>query len=322
MSEALAGRNNQFVIGGSADIGRARFIEEAQPAVFTADRGTVGTDDFAFETDAKTRNRYYGLFLTDTLSMTERWALTLSGRYNLAKINIRDQSGTAPELDGSHTFSRFNPALGITFNPTGELMAYASYNEGMRAPTAIELTCADPNVPCKLPNSFLADPPLKKVVAKTVELGARGKRGDEFSWSAALYRTALNDDIQFISSGGAAANAGFFQNVGKSRRQGLELAATRKWGAFGLAARYNYIDASYQSSFAENSPVNTSADASGTIRVQSGNRIPGIPRHGFRLRLDYDVTAQWEVGANLLYAGGVFARGDENNSDTRGKVTG
>jgi iron complex outermembrane receptor protein len=132
----------------------------------------------------------------------------------------------------------------------------------------------------------------------------------------------LNDDIQFISSGGAAANAGFFQNVGKSRRQGLELAATRKWGAFGLAARYNYIDASYQSSFAENSPVNTSADASGTIRVQSGNRIPGIPRHGFRLRLDYDVTAQWEVGANLLYAGGVFARGDENNSDTRGKVTG
>ena len=71
-------------------------------------------------------------------------------------------------MNGSHRFARFNPALGLNFNPSPRLTAYAAYNEGMRAPTAIELTCADPEAPCKLPNSFLSDPPLKKVVARTL----------------------------------------------------------------------------------------------------------------------------------------------------------
>jgi iron complex outermembrane receptor protein len=318
----LAGRKNQFVIGGSADIGEARYTQEDQTAAFTADRGAVATGEFGLTTDAKARNRYYGLFVSDTFSLAERWTLTMSGRYNLAKVAIRDQTGEAPQLDGNHSFSRFNPAVGLNFNPTRQLTTYAAYNEGMRAPTAIELTCADPEAPCKLPNSFLSDPPLKKVVAKTLELGARGKQGEHLSWNAALYRTELDDDIQFISSGGTATNAGYFQNVGKTRRQGLELGGAGKWGPLSLSARYGFTDATYQTGFAENSPVNTSADANGAIQVKNGDRIPSIPRHSIKLRVGYDVSAQWTVGANVLYASSVYARGDENNSDARGRVPG
>ncbi len=173
----VAGRKNQFVIGASADIGDARYTQEEQEATFTADRGTIGAGEFERTTDAKTRNRYYGLFASDTLSLGERWTLTLSGRYNLARVAIRDQSGEAPQLDGDHRFSRFSPALGLNFNPTPQLTTYATYNEGMRAPTAIELTCADPEAPCKLPNSFLSDPPLKKVVSKTFEAGRARQAG-------------------------------------------------------------------------------------------------------------------------------------------------
>ena len=318
----VAGRKNQFVIGASADIGDARYTQEEQEATFTADRGTIGAGEFERTTDAKTRNRYYGLFASDTLSLGERWTLTLSGRYNLARVAIRDQSGEAPQLDGDHRFSRFSPALGLNFNPTPQLTTYATYNEGMRAPTAIELTCADPEAPCKLPNSFLSDPPLKKVVSKTFELGARGKQGEHLSWSAAAYRTELDDDIQFVSSGGTATNAGYFQNVGKTRRQGLELGGAGKWGPLSVSARYGFIDATYQTGFSENSPVNTSADETGAIQVKNGDRIPGIPRHNLKLRLGYDLTAQWNVGANVVYSSSVHARGDENNSDARGKVPG
>ena len=192
----------------------------------------------------------------------------------------------------------------------------------MRAPTAIELTCADPGAPCKLPNSFLSDPPLEKVVSRTLEAGARGRHGEHLSWSAAAYRTDLDDDIQFVSSGGAATNAGYFQNVGRTRRQGLELAAAGRWGRLSASARYGYTDATYQAAFAENSPVNTSADATGAIQVRSGDRIPGIPRHSLKLRLGCDLTAQWHVGASLLLAGSIHARGDENNGDARGRVPG
>ena len=322
VSGQVAGMKNQFVAGGTVDIGNARYSQEDQVAVFTASRGTIGVGDFELDTDAKTRNRYYSLFLSDVLSLSQRWTLTMSGRYNLARVSIADQTGEAPELNGSHRFSRFNPAVGLNFQPSAQTTVYATYNEGMRAPTPIELTCADPEAPCKLPNSFLADPPLKKVVAKTVEVGARGKPADGLSWSAAVYQTVLDDDIQFIASGGVATNAGYFQNVGQTRRQGLELGAAGQWGALSLSARYGYTSATYRTGFNESSPTNTTADENGAIQVRGGNHIPGIPRHSVKLRAQYAVTPQWDVGANLLYGSSVYARGDESNSDARGKVPG
>jgi len=231
-----------------------------------------------------------------------------------------DGSGEAPGLDGDHTFRRFNPAIGATFNPIPDLTAYATYNEGMRAPTAIELTCADPLAPCKLPNAFLADPPLNKVVAKTIELGARGKGGG-WSWSAAAYRTESHDDIQFIASGNAI-NAGYFRNVGTTRRQGAELTLGGPLGPVNFVARYAWIAATYLDGFVENSPNNSSADADGNITVAPGSRIPSIPRNSLHLRLDAEVLPGWQLGGNLVLNGPSYARGDENNQDANGQVPG
>jgi outer membrane receptor protein involved in Fe transport len=316
----LAGRANQFVLGASGDAGRAHYVLDAQPASFDATRGTVAMGDFSTQTDARTQTRNLALYAMDTLSLGQRWTLTASGRYNDAQVSIRDESGINPALDGDHSFRRFNPALGLNFNPDSTLTAYASYNEGMRAPTAMELTCADPAAPCKLPNSFLADPPLKKVVAKTVELGVRGKQGDT-AWSAAVYRTDLLDDIQFVSSGGAI-NAGYFQNVGKTRRQGLELTAGTRFGPLGFTARYGLIDATYRSGFVEHSPNNSSADDNGDIVVASGNRIPSIPRQTLRVRLDWQRGDALSLGANVVANGASHVRGDENNQDAHGVVPG
>jgi outer membrane receptor protein involved in Fe transport len=320
LTRPLAGRRNQFVVGASVDAGSARFKQESQPATFDPLRAAVPIGDFEPETNARTSTRNVALYAMDTWSVAERWSVTASGRYNDAHISIRDQSGTNPDLDGDHSFRRFNPALGLTFNPTADVTAYASYNEGMRAPTAMELTCADPAAPCKLPNSFLADPPLKKVVAKTIELGARGKRGDT-SWSASIYRTDLLDDIQFVSSGGAI-NAGFFQNVGKTSRQGIELMAASKWGPIGISARYGFIDATYRSGFVEHSPANSSADAGGDIAVASGSRIPSIPRHTLRVRIDVEASDAFSFGAHVAANSASRLRGDENNQDVHGAVPG
>jgi iron complex outermembrane recepter protein len=318
----LAKRENRFSLGASADIGNARFTQDSQTAVFTADRGTSGTSPFTLVTDAQTRNRYYGLFFTDTLKLTGEWALTVSGRYNRATVRIVDLTGSAPLLNGEHTFSRFNPAVGINFTPGERLTVYAAYNEGMRAPTPIELTCADPAAPCKLPNSFLADPDLRKVVSRTFETGLRGRIATNTPWSAAIYRTELTDDIQFISAGGAAINAGFFQNVGKTRREGLELAVSTKWDALTASARYSYVNATFESPFFVNSPNNSSADTNGNIPVRRGNRIPGIPQHSVKMRLQYDFHERATLGANAIFSSSVFARGDENNQDANGRVPG
>ena len=318
----LAQRENRFSLGASADFGKARFTQDSQQAAFTADRAAVGTSDFVQVTDAQTRNQYYGLFFTDTLNLNRQWALTVSGRYNRANVKIEDLSGATPLLNGEHSFSRFNPAVGVNFNPSERLTAYAAYNEGMRAPTPIELACADPAAPCKLPNNFLADPELKKVVSRTAETGLRGKLFQDTKWSAAIYRTELTDDIQFISSGGAAVNTGFFQNVGKTRREGLELALSTKWNALTTSVRYSYVNATFESPFAVNSPSNSTADANGAIQVRPGDRIPGIPQHSLKLRLQHDFGDRAALGANVLYSSSIFARGDENNQDANGRVPG
>jgi iron complex outermembrane receptor protein len=318
----LADKKQQLVVGVSADLGTAEFTQQAQHAAFTPARNTVGTGDFALNTSALADNRYYGLFFNDTLTLDERWALTLSGRFNFADIKISDQSGTAPDLDGEHHFYRFNPGVGINFNPSSGFTAYASYNEGMRVPTPMELTCANPAAPCKLPNNFLSDPPLQMVVAKTLEVGMRGKDGRALHWSAALYRTQLHDDIQFISSQGAGSNTGYFQNVGNSLRQGLELAVSDQWGPFSISLRYGYVEASYQSSFTISSVANSSANGAGNIAVHAGDQMPAIPRHMLKLRLDHDINTQWSVGMSIHGNSGIFARGDENNQDAHGQVPG
>jgi iron complex outermembrane receptor protein len=313
---------HHLVVGASLDDGRAHFIRGAQDAQFSADRGTVASGDFVADTDADASTRYGGVFASDSIGLDERWTLLVAGRFNVARLRIADRSGVAPELDGTHRYTRLNPALGLTFSPSPALTAYLSHSEGMRAPTAIELTCADPAAPCKLPNNFLADPPLRKIVSSTFETGARGKLGDDSSWSAALYRTDLRDDIQFIGSDTVAVNAGFFQNVGRTRRQGFELGASRSLGRAALTLRYAFVDATFRTGFVGNSPANSTADGNGAIIVRPGDRIPSIARHSLKARLDIEATAEWSFGASVVAASAVRARGDENNRDANGSVAG
>lgn len=318
----LAGMDNQLVLGAAADFANSHFTQQSQDAFFTDTRATIGIGGFEPQTDAKTRNQTFGVYFENTLAFNEQWSMTLAGRYNWSKAVISDDSGIQPLLDGNHTFSRFNPAVGINWNPTSYFTAYATYNEGMRSPTAIELACADPAAPCSLPNDFIADPDLKPVVSKTFEVGARGRIGSATSWSAAIYSTTLDNDIQFVSSNGAASTLGFFQNVGKTRRQGLELAGRTQYGPVGFSASYSYVDATYRSTWTENSASNSSADDDGNITVKSGDKIPGIPANTIKLRVDYSPFAKWNIGTNLSYRGSIFARGDEDNQDVNGKIPG
>ncbi|HEY1611832.1 MAG TPA: TonB-dependent receptor [Paraburkholderia sp.] len=318
MLGSLLGMKNQFTVGGGVDVANTGYVDSQQDAFFTASRATIGIDDFTVQTDAQMHNADYGVYLTDTLAITDQWSATFSGRYDYALVDIEDLTGQQPGLNGHDTFSRFNPAFGINWNPVPGFTAYATYNEGMRSPTAIELTCADPSAPCSLPNDFLADPALQPVIAKTFEVGARGRLGTT-TWNAAAYRTTLDNDIQFISST-VAANTGYFQNVGKTRRQGFELGAHTQWGPVGVAANYSYVDATYQSTWVENSPSNSTADANGNITVHPGDKIPGIPANTVKLRLDYTPISRVNLGANLTWRGTIFARGDEDNQDVNGTI--
>jgi iron complex outermembrane recepter protein len=321
----LVGLRNNLTVGAAYDHGSTDFSQFNQDAPILPDRSTFSSQPILLGIQLHSTDDNTGVYATDLLELTKSLSLTVAGRYNHATEHLEDQLGTA--LNGDHGFARFNPAAGLNFSPVEWLTTYVSYNEGMRVPTPVELTCANPSAPCSLPNAFNSDPGLKPVTSRTWEVGARGSIVKELTWSSALFRSTLNNDIQFISSGGGATSAGFFQNVGQTRRQGLELGLAGAMKPVSWRINYAYVQATFQSPLILSSPDNSSAQpltcpTCAEILVQPGDRMPGIPHHVAKLDLDWTPTARSSVNLNVIAQSSTYPRGDENNLDVKGTVPG
>jgi outer membrane receptor protein involved in Fe transport len=317
---ALFGLQNHFVAGVSFDGAQTEFSATAYIGGLTTDtRIFVGPGEVIDEPGNTVPVRvaiadaYAGGYASDTLNLTPDLAVTASGRFNFAEIDLQDQGGG--DLTGNHAFSRFNPALGATYRLTSWLAAYAGYAEANRAPTPAELSCAGPQNSCSLANFFVGDPDLKQVVAHTVEAGLRGHVGltDDIrlGYDLGLFHTDSDDDIIFVNS--VTLNRAFFANVGQTRRQGLSARADIKTGRITASVGYTYTDATIQTGYVEAAGSNPDADANGNITVRQGDELPGVARQILKLSLDADVTEAWHVGTDGQLQSGQVLFGDEAN---------
>ncbi len=336
-TQDLMKMKNQLVTGVGYDYGRTNFKQSTEFGIVNATRGIDGVGVFGDDAAVNLRgvSKTSSIFATDTLSLSPLWHMTLSGRYNHTKVENKDKLDPVPNPDpllntsltSNQSFSRFNPAIGLNFTPSKDLTAYASYNEGSRAPTAIELGCANPNQPCRLPNAFAGDPPLDQVVAKTFEGGLRGNLTQDVKWSFSAYRAQNFDDIQFINAN--SNGAGFFSNVGKTRRQGFDTAISGSLDRFTWALGYSFVKATYESDFlianeVNSSAIDTNADGDAdSIQVKKGDRLTGIPQHQLKLRAAFDITPSWNFGTNIFVFSDQYSRGNENNEhDGKGAKVG
>jgi outer membrane receptor protein involved in Fe transport len=259
----------------------------------------------------------WSLYASDTLSFGDRAHLTVAGRFNRTAVHNRDgirPGGEPGSLDGSHVFSRFNPAVGVAVNATRTVNLYAGYNEGSRAATSIELGCADPERPCKLPNAMAGDPPLSQVVTRTLEAGVRGSLR-AVAWNAGYFRAANEDDILFVRS--EQTGFGYFKNFGRTRREGIELGARARAGRVEVGSGYTFLAATFRSEEDVNGEGNSSNDADapgleGVIQIEPGDRIPLIPRHMLKVFADVQVTGAFGIDVDLLAVSGATSRGNEN----------
>jgi iron complex outermembrane recepter protein len=314
----IFGHNNHLVGGASFDYGNAQYHADSQLGSLTADRGVAGGGVFLQDAHVRLTSEtdHYGVFLTDTYSLTDKLDVTVSGRYNQSHIKLRDHFGE--DLNGTHSFDRFNPAAGLTYAFMPELNFYGNYSESSRVPTPMELSCANPDAPCRLPNAFVSDPPLKQVVANTFETGFRGRLKNlldgYMDWNLGAFRAINNNDIIFKSTGGIGSNVGYFDNVGSTLRQGVEFGLNghffERWR---WSSHYTFIDASFETPFLASSPNNPKADENGNLQVRAGDKIPGIPAHQFKFSSDYDIVPEWTLGFDMNYNSSQYLRGDEAN---------
>lgn len=321
---------NQLVVGGGYNYAKTHFTSAAQDAVFTSSYYEIAVNALGDSSAGNTvnltgQNRYSNLFATDTFSVFDWMHVNASVNWIQAQVHTFDQlnqnavnpaTGINPWLGNNLHFQRVNPAAGLTFNPLDalsldtpfkELTTYFNYNEGFRAPTTVELACANPDAPCSLPNGFISDPPLKPVVSHTMEAGLRGNFGKALKWNFALYQTINSNDILYLNAPNGSPNVGYFSNVGTTRRQGLEL------GLNGLAfeklnwfVSYGFVDATYQSTVTLN-------NALGSEAVVAGNKIPSIPQNTFKFGSEYEIFHNLYFGGDLQHVSSQYARGDDQN---------
>ena len=338
VTDTRAGRN-QLTGGASLDRGSVDYTQNTDYGYLNSNYTVSGVgawQDGSTSVDGvpvDSRVNLHGLtpnfsfYLTDTLTMARTLNLTVSGRYNHFTIDNSDRINPIAgpgSLDGDYVFQRFNPAIGLTWSPVSSVNAYASYTQGSRAPTAIELGCADPANPCSLPNALSSDPPLQQVVTGTWEAGLRGTPElsvvHNFSWSASAFRAENRNDILFVSA--VQTGTGYFQNFAQTRREGFDADVRGRIGRVTTGLDYTFLLATYESSESVNGSANDTSDSAlsgypgldGNIYIHPGNRIPLIPKQNGKAFAGIQATSKLGFDLDLRAVSSSYARGNENNA--------
>jgi len=306
-TQPIYGYDNNLVTGVNVETSLIKFQQDAyEDATLLTSRQLVkGSGDYENQTKLTGRTNTFGVYAVDTVSFNDQWHLTGGVRYNYQEVDNTDKR--SDQGDGSLTetqsWSRVNPTIGLTYKYSNNFSTYASYGESNRAPTSIELGCSNPAIACLLPTQMADDPPLDDVVAKTYEWGYRGKT-KLLEYSGAVFSSLNFDDLQFVNTN-AQNGLGYFDNIGKTSRKGLDMTVSGKTlmgisgtEGFSWSASYSYMRAEYESDFALVSDANDS-------RVAVTNSYSGVGENmvedGAASELNDEIRALIAADAGGIY---------------------
>jgi outer membrane receptor protein involved in Fe transport len=250
-SQDWFGKPNHLVVGANAETSLISFNQfgvEEQTILSSRKIAYDSSSTHEESTNLSGRTKTLGLYGVNTLSLADQWHVTGGARWNYTEVDNSDRlngDSSANTLTAKQSWSRINPTIGLTYKPSDNYSTYVSYSESNRAPTSIELGCSNPQAACLLPTQMADDPPLDDVVSKTYEVGARGRLSNDIQWNAAIYHAINHDDMMFISTN-AVNGLGYFDNIGRTQRDGLDL------GISGTKLPLNFLSESIQNKISWN----------------------------------------------------------------------
>ena len=265
-----------------------------------------------------------GAYIQDTAELGR--GLLLSGdslfvtgalRADYVRHRITDSSPEeAGKASGRASYSRALPRAGINYNLSDHYGAYFSYSQGYRVPAFLELTCADPDSPCVgLQAGVAPDTGFSKLSPVRTHNYEVGFRARPFPWiegNLAFYRSDVRDDIFSVSD--PAELTVFFQNIGNTRRQGLEV-GLRGFFQNVLETYVNYTLT--RATFREDIELASPRTPGIPQRVKAGDTIPSTPNHRVNAGIRYHLYKWLALSLDLHYVGSQYLRGDEANTQSK-----
>jgi iron complex outermembrane recepter protein len=255
-----------------------------------------------------------GAFLQDHLQLAEGPLAGLGATAALRLDRIsHDVADTTPvttgAASGTGVYTRWVPAAGLSWT-SRRWSASTSWSDGFRAPAFLELTCADPAAPCVGLQAGVAPDAtfthLRPVRSRSFDAGVKVTPVPSFGASLNVFRVDLHDDIYGVTA--ANTNEVWFQNVGDTRRQGLELSADARRGPVELEASWTYTRATFESDFQMATPR-----TGGEEDVRRGDRIPLVPDHVVDGEARVRALRWLVLSAGFRHVGSQRLRGDESN---------
>ena len=318
---ALSGFSSELIVGASYTKGDVNYAADTTFGILenesAQDSRTVLPINGLMAQEARVRldvdTTAWSLFFMNSTQLSSAVSLNLGGRFNRDHIVMEDLIDDGEgSLDGNHRFTQFNPAVGVDITIDEQSQLNLAISQSSRTPSPAELSCADEDDPCRLPNGFVADPPLDQVVTQTIEANYT-TRIDNIDLMLNVFHSRSKDDIIFQQAG-SVASRGYFINVDETQRQGVEFSVGSTWEKLTYRLNYNYLNATYESTFTSFSPFNPQ----GPDRlVTPGDKIPGQPEHLVKLYADYALTDKARLGAEVISASSQYFRGDEANENEK-----
>ncbi|KUF23994.1 TonB-dependent receptor [Xanthomonas phaseoli] len=298
-------RAHALTAGVTFDRGHVRYRQFARDGWVQPDRSVVAdpATDRAFFSGVRGSTQTLGVFLADTWALDDATHLTAAVRWNHVVVdNILSTADDGDRPRERFVYAKANPSLGLTHRLASAVTLYGSVAQNSRAPTAIELGCADPTQPCRLPTGLQADPRLEQIISRTYELGARWTPSADRNATLSVYRADNRDDILFLRA--PDTQLGYFDNVGRTRYQGVDAALHLRSGDWQWSAGYSYLDATYRSD-------GQLLSGERVIALRPGLRIAALPRHNLKLGMEWQRDAL-TLGVGVRAVSGRVASGNED----------
>ena len=196
----------------------------------------------------------------------ERWLnpdWSISGGLRYTKVNFESDDhfvvGINPDDSGRADQDAWTPVIGALYRVNPMLNLYANAGRSFETPTFIEIAF-------RPDGSTGLNLDLEPSTSNHYEVGLKAFVGTDTRMNLALFRIDTQDEIVVAQS---VLGRATFRNAGDTKRRGLELLVDSNLGR-GLNAylAWTLLDARFADSFS--TPAGT---------VESGNRIPAVPRH-------------------------------------------
>ncbi len=224
-----------------------------------------------------------GLFGQLDLGLGSDWRAMLGLRHDRIRLEINDRFGERLGSGRRH-YDELSWTAGLSYRFAPERQAYFNAGTAFETPTFTEIKDAAGGV------GFSRD--LAPQRARNLELGLRDESRAGLSLSAALFRVETRDEIIIVDS---QDGLNLFANAGRTRRDGVELAATYE-------IRPDWVlHAAYTGSH-----YRFGAFRDATERFD-GKRLPGLPRHALFAELAWQRDGGWFVIADTLLVSAVYA---------------